>query len=201
MSIQGVGSLTQVLAGAGVSTVDRTSSTAAGARVQGPPPPPPGGGSGGGVPPHVEAAAEALGLSTDDVVDALQDGSSLADLAEEQGVSRDDLVAALVAAAPEEMQDLGNLTELTEGLVDQKGLGRPAGPPPVGSTGVFGAALTEAQGVTLDSLAALIGTGSDTLVTALQHGTSLASLLTDAGVSVSDIADAVQQGLLLDTEA
>lgn len=200
MDVQGVGSLAQVLASAGVSTVGRTSGASAGSRVQGPPPPPPGDAA-GGVPPHVEAAAKALGLSTDDVVEALQDGSSLADLADEQGVSKDDLVAALVAAAPEEMQDLGNLTQLTEDLVDQKGLGRPAGPPPVGSSGVFGAGLTEAQSATLDSLATLIGTGSDTLVTALQHGTSLAALLTDADVSMADVADALQQGLLLDAEA
>ena len=95
------------------------------------------------------------------------------------------------------MQDLGNLTELTEDLVDQPGFGRPSGPPPAGSTGVFGASVTSTQAEVLDSLASLLGTGSDTLVTALQNGASLSSLLGDADVSGSDLAHV---GLLLDAE-
>jgi len=68
-------------------------------RSGGPAGPPPAGGS-GKTPGHIEVAAEVLGLPTDQVVEALEGCSSLAELAEQQGVSRGDLVAALVAGAP-----------------------------------------------------------------------------------------------------
>lgn len=83
------------------------------------------------------AAADALGLTTDELRAALADGSTLADVAEDQGVAVDDLVAALVAAAEERIDDAvadGRLTaeeaeqrkaELTERMTErvQSGLG------------------------------------------------------------------------------
>jgi polyhydroxyalkanoate synthesis regulator phasin len=83
------------------------------------------------------AAAEALGLSTDELRDALADGSTLADVAEAQGVAVEDLVAALVTAAEERIDDAvadGRLTaeeaeqrkaELTERMTErvESGLG------------------------------------------------------------------------------
>ncbi|MCV2392874.1 hypothetical protein OEB99_01000 [Actinotalea sp. M2MS4P-6] len=197
MEISGIASVGQVWAGSGVTSIGRTGTSTSTAAIQ--PPPPPRDGS--GVPPHLEAAADALGLSTDEVVEALQDGASLADLAQEQGVSRDDLVAALVAAAPQDMQGLGNLTELTESLVDQAGLGRPVGPPPEGSSGVFGAGMTAAQQDTLSSIADLLGTGTDAVLSALQNGSGLSDLFDRAGVTTGDLAGWVEQSLLLDTDA
>ncbi|MBC7289712.1 MAG: hypothetical protein H5T83_00065 [Actinotalea sp.] len=83
------------------------------------------------------AAADALGLTTDELRAALADGSTLADVAEEQGVAVEDLVAALVAAAEERIDDAvadGRLTaeeaeertaELTERMTErvESGLG------------------------------------------------------------------------------
>lgn len=54
-----------------------------------------GGGAG------MTAAAEALGLSIDELRAALADGSTLAEVAAAQGVPTEDLVAAMVAAAQE----------------------------------------------------------------------------------------------------
>ncbi|WP_225752781.1 hypothetical protein [Actinotalea sp. Marseille-Q4924] len=54
---------------------------------------------------NLDAAAEALGLTTDELRDALADGSTLADVADAQGVAVDDLVAALVAAAEARIDD------------------------------------------------------------------------------------------------
>jgi hypothetical protein len=59
------------------------------------------GGFGAGI--ALEAAAEALGITEDELRAALADGSTLADVAEEQGVARDTLVDALVAAATERL--------------------------------------------------------------------------------------------------
>lgn len=171
-----------------------------------PPPPPPSssgeeGTSTRGVPKHVEAAAEALGMSTDEVVEALADGSSLADLAQEQGVARDDLVSALVAAAPEDLRALDGVEQMTEQLVDAEGLPGPAGPPPAGSSGVWGASMTSSQEDALASVADLVGVDASTLVDQLRSGTALADLLADAGVSLDDLAGALEDGFLIDAQA
>jgi lambda repressor-like predicted transcriptional regulator len=153
------------------------------------------------VPGHVEAAAEALGLSTDEVVEALQDGASLADLAEEQGVSRDDLVAALVADAPADLQAMDGVEDMIGELVDTAGTAGPAGPPPGGSSGVWGEALTADQSEALDAVASLLGTDATALLDRLYGGASLTDLLADAGVSASDLSGALTGGLLIDTTA
>ncbi len=57
----------------------------------------------GGLKAGTEAASEVLGLTAEEIRDGLDDGKSLADLAEEQGVSTDDLAAALVAEATERL--------------------------------------------------------------------------------------------------
>lgn len=83
------------------------------------------------------AAADALGMTTDELRDALADGFTLADVAQAQGVAVEDLVAALVAAAEERIDDAvadGRLTaeeaeqrkaELTERMTErvESGLG------------------------------------------------------------------------------
>ncbi|HEY0217404.1 MAG TPA: hypothetical protein VGC57_13530 [Cellulomonas sp.] len=153
------------------------------------------------VPGHIQAASEALGMSTDDIMDALSSGSSLADLADEQGVSRDDLVSALVAAAPSDMQQMGDVEDMVSALVDQTGLAGPSGPPPSGSSGVWGETLTSDQQDTLDALSDLLGTDSSSLLDQLYTGTSLSDLLQNAGVSMEDLADVVQDGLFIDTSA
>ncbi len=197
MSISGVGSVNPF---ASLTLQATSSAQRSGSAPTGQAPPPPGG-AGGGTPPHVSSAAEALGMSEDEVMEALTSGSSLADLAEEHGMTTDDLVAAIVADMPAEMKALGNVEEMVGHMVDQQGPGRPSGPPPHGSTGVFGGSITADQQSTLSTLSDLLGTDSSTLLTALEHGSSLVDLLADAGVSSDDLAEIVQQSLLLDATA
>ncbi len=59
--------------------------------------------------------ADILGLEGSDIRDALQDGSTIADLAAEQGVSTDDIVDALVEAAEERVAGA-----LESGRIDQE---------------------------------------------------------------------------------
>jgi len=182
----------------------RSGSTSTSAARVAPPAPPAGAVAGTAtsrVPGHVEAAAEALGLSTDEVVEALQDGASLADLAEEQGVSRDDLVAALVADAPADLQAMDGVEDMIGELVDTAGTAGPAGPPPGGSWGVWGEALTADQSETLDAVASLLGTDATALLDRLYSGASLTDLLADAGVSAADLSGALTGGLLIDATA
>jgi len=59
--------------------------------------------------------ADILGLDGSEIRDALQNGSTIADLAAEQGVSTDDIVDALVDAAEERVADA-----LESGRIDQE---------------------------------------------------------------------------------
>ena len=177
-------------------------------QVGGPRPPgmPPGGGP-------LKAAAEALDMSQDDLVAALQDGKSLADVSEDQGVSLDDLTAALKADMPPQLAATGKADEVVAGIISTKGL--PHGPPPPpgggrgfaaerldGSTsGVLGASLTASQQSSLESLSGLLGTDSESLLESLRGGTSLTDLLSRRGVSRSALASVLEDGLLLDTRA
>ena len=154
------------------------------------------------VPGHITAAAKVLGMSVSEITKALSSGSSLADLAKKQGVSRDDLVAALVADAPDDIKATGNVAAMVSSLVDQTGMGGPAGgPPPTKSSGVLGASLTSAQQDMLDSLSNLLSTDSTSLLAKLRSGTSLSDLLSNAGVTTKDLAGVVENGLLIDTTA
>ena len=61
-----------------------------------------------------EAAAEVLGLSEEDLIAALMDGQTLAQIAEAQGMSVDDFSAALVTAVTADLQaklDAGDITQ------------------------------------------------------------------------------------------
>jgi hypothetical protein len=55
--------------------------------------------------PELEAAANALGMTTDEVSSALQDGKTLQDLADEAGVDIVDVQAAIQAAHQTEMRE------------------------------------------------------------------------------------------------
>jgi len=171
-----------------------------------PPGPPPGGGP-------LKAAAEALDMSQEDLVAALKDGRSLADVADEQGVALDDLTAALKADMPAELAAAGKADEVVSNIVNTRGL--PQGPPPPpggdrgfassrldGSTsGVLGTSLTASQQSTLESLSTLLGTDSDSLLESLRGGTSLTDLVAQRGVSNSALASVLADGLLVDTRA
>lgn len=61
-----------------------------------------------------DAAGEALGLTNEEIRAGFADGKTLADLAEEQGVSTEDLAAALVADATERLDEA-----VAEGKIDE----------------------------------------------------------------------------------
>jgi lambda repressor-like predicted transcriptional regulator len=156
----------------------------------------------------IATAAKALGMSTDDVKSALQSGKSLDDLAKDKGVSHDDLVAAIKAGMPKGLQNSDKANAIAERIVTTKGM--PAGGPPPGGrpdgdgatgTGVFGANLTATQSKTLDQLASLLGTDSNSLLSSLKSGTSLADMVQSQGIDSGKLASVLQDGLLVDTKA
>jgi hypothetical protein len=169
------------------------------------------------VPGHVKTAADALGLSTDEVMSALKGGESLLDVADAQGVSRDDLLSALKAGAPQELQGSADADALVEALASATGVGGPGGagrpggaggagghhgPPPAGATtGVLSGSLTSAQQTTLGALSDLLGTDADTLLGQLQSGTDLTDLLSQKGVTLDQLTSKLEEGLMVDTRA
>ncbi len=195
----GASALAELYASQSSTSSTSTSSLSTTQSTQATPPPPPSDGGG-----YLETAAEALGMDVEDVMSALEDGASLADLAEEQGVSIDDLTEALAADAPEHMQSADNFDEMIDNLVNQVGFGGPGGSvPPPGSTGALGESLTTAQEDALSSIASALDMDSDSLVAQLKSGASLADLLAAAqdASSSSSLAAAVEDALLIDTDA
>lgn len=87
-----------------------------------------------------EAAAGVLGMSADDIATAVRSGSSLMDLAEQQGVSAEDLLTALEENAPSELQGKADLREIVTKIANEKGghgPGGPGGPPRVPRRAAF----------------------------------------------------------------
>jgi lambda repressor-like predicted transcriptional regulator len=156
-------------------------------------------------PRYVQTAAKALGMNPADVMSALKSGKSLADLAKQQNVSVSDLTAALKAGAPKDVQGSSNVDAMMQKLVNQQGIA-PHGHHGHGGTGAPSATgaltgtLTDDQQSTLTALSGLLGTDSNSLLTQLQSGTSLASLLDAKGVSTDALAASLQKGLLIDTQ-
>jgi hypothetical protein len=97
-----------------------------------------------------EAAAEALGITTDELRQALRDGATLAEVAALQGVDVQVVIDAMVAEARDHIEQAvedGRLTreeadeklaELTERITDVVNNGRPEGEGPRGQRGPGG---------------------------------------------------------------
>lgn len=92
--------------------------------------PGPGHGPGHGPGPvgHLDSAAETLGLSTDELVEQLHDGSTLGEIADEAGVDRQTLVDAILADQEERVTE----------MLDESFTGPPAGGPAGGPAGPEG---------------------------------------------------------------
>jgi hypothetical protein len=73
----------------------------------------------GGLHADLSTVAEALGLSEDDLRTALEDGRSLAEVAEEQGVDTQEVVDAIVAAQRERLDEAVADGDLTQEQADE----------------------------------------------------------------------------------
>lgn len=143
--------------------------------------------------------ADLLGTDVTALREQLQGGSSLSELAEAQGIDRQELLDAITqglqdaapAGAPEPP---GGIAGIAERIADRAGPpGPPHGAPPAGGTGQNGA---------IASLAELLGTDEDTLREQLSSGlSSLESLLGGASAYTQDQTWSLRQGLGVDTRA
>lgn len=128
----------------------------------------------------LEAAAEAIGISVDDLKSALKEGKTIAEVAEANGVDRQTVIDALVAAGNEQLDELrATLPERMAELVDRTLPERGEGHGRRGRLGHFdGEVAAQALGLTPDELREQ-----------LRSGKSLAEIATDQGVDRQTLID------------
>jgi hypothetical protein len=128
-------------------------------------------------PPEIAAAAKALNLSTDQLLEKLKDGTTtIADVAKQQGVDIDAVVDAMVGADRERIKDMVNNPLRRFG--DHHGPGR------------FGFGFGKGGGE-LDAAAKAIGITTDELFSELRKGTSIADVAKSKNVDTAKVIDAM----------
>ncbi|MCU1496827.1 MAG: LysM peptidoglycan-binding protein [Acidimicrobiales bacterium] len=141
---------------------------------------------------HLETAADALGMTTQELRTALADGKSLAEVAADQGVDKQKLIDALVAAAEKRLDEAkATLPERIAALVDGT---LPEGGPghggPGGGHGGPGRRFRIDE--RLEAAATALAMSEADLRAALEDGTkSLADIAEEKGVDKQKVIDAM----------
>ena len=131
--------------------------------------------------PEMEAAAKALGMSVDELMEKLSDGTTtIADVAEQENVDLDKVKDAMVEADRERIDDLVN-NPLPK-FDGRDGRGRHGGP-------FFGFGLRGPLGEDAEALARTLNLSVDELRTQLRDGKSLAEIAEAQGVDVQKVID------------
>jgi ribosomal protein S20 len=145
----------------------------------------------GGHGPKLEAAAQALGLSEDDLRTRLREGNTIAQVAQAQGVDVQTVIDAMVAAAnariDQEVQE-GELTaeeanerkaNLPESITRLVNEGKPRGGGPHG------------RGPKLEAAAEALGVSEEELREQLRDGKTIAQVAEDRDVDKQQVIDAM----------
>jgi lambda repressor-like predicted transcriptional regulator len=160
----------------------------------------------------MQAVADLLGVSTDDLKSELQSGKSLADVAQEQGVSRDDLVSTLEksmqANAPADVPSdfASHIDDIANKIVDQKGgvhgaHGHGHGHRPPQADDVSSTDFAAKAQQMLETIATQLKMSPTDLLSQLQQGTSLQSIANNAGTDTSTLLDSIGRGLAVNVLA
>ncbi len=154
---------------------------------------------------HLTVLADALRMTTDDLMAAFQEGKSIADIADEQGVAVDTVVDTLVTKAEEHLATLvedGRLTqdeadskletireEITTRINDTWTPGeKPGFAPDGGKKGRSGLGRGPGHGP-IEDLAEALTMTTDDLMAAFQEGKSIADIADEQGVAVDTVVD------------
>ena len=132
----------------------------------------------------LSVAADAIGISEDDLRSALEDGKSIADVAAEHNVDLKKVTDALGADATKRLDEAvadikANLPDRIDALVNHDGL-------PEHGPGHFGVRFGG-----LDAAATAIGISEDDLKAALEDGQSIADVANAHSVDVQKVIDAM----------
>jgi hypothetical protein len=158
-----------------------------------------GGASRGGHQGLVKATAEMTGLSEDEVVTALEEGQTFAEIAETAGVDPQAIVDAAIAEAGSRLQEAVDEGWVTEAQMDQmlehmaeelperlQQLWQPGGP--MGGFGQFG----EGFWAMYDEVAEALGLTPDELFAELHDGKTLEEIAEGQGVEMEAVRDALE---------
>ncbi len=134
----------------------------------------------------LDAAAKAIGISTDTLLSDLQSGKTIAQIATAKGVAVSTVIAAMVAAAKADFDSdvTKRITDAVNGTFKRPfGPGEPGGGPQrgFGFRGGFG----------LDAAAKAIGVSTDSLEQDLKDGKTIAAVAKSKGVAVKTVVDAM----------
>lgn len=139
---------------------------------------------GQGKPPFLDAAASALGMTSDQLDAKLKSGESLTDIAKEKGVSTDTLKSAI---SKDFKSKHPNASDSEASSVADRVMSGPPGPPPSAST------TQSSQGSPpwLGAAARSLGLSTDELSTKLASGQSLSDIAKTQGVSTDTLQTAL----------
>lgn len=147
-----------------------------------------------------EVLEETIGLSAEEIRDAMAEGSTLAEVAETQGVSEDALITALVDAATERIDqavadgdlDADEAEERKAGLEERisEMVNREPGENfgERGRRGHRGAGMLRGG---LDAVEETLGLTAEEIKAGFDEGKSLADLAAEQGISADELADAL----------
>ncbi len=149
----------------------------------------------------MDAAAKALGMTPSDLMQSLQGGQSLADLAAKKGMSQDDLVRAMAAAIGQANPNLSadQATRIATRIATAvPGQGDTTATTGAGVSGVGGHHhhrghhhSGDGSNDILGAVSQALGESTDQVSSALRSGQSLADLAKSKGVSVDDVIKAL----------
>jgi uncharacterized protein YidB (DUF937 family) len=154
--------------------------------------------------PVMNGAAQALGMSSSDLISALQSGQSLSSIASSKGLSQDKLVAAMATSIQQANPGVSadQATKVATAMATRT---PPAGGmPPVQADGASGTSTVgghhhhhghKAVSAAMDSVASLLGTTTTDLATAAQSGQSLSQIASSKGVSQQSLVSAIATAL------
>jgi uncharacterized protein YidB (DUF937 family) len=127
-------------------------------------------------------------MTVDELRTALDDDTSIADVAAEKGVDKQTVIDAMVAAAEARLDEAkAALPERIAAMVDGT---MPAGGPGGGHGGGPGGG-RGGRGPGLSAAATALGVSEDDLRTALQDGKTIAAVAEEKGVDVQTVIDAM----------
>jgi len=165
----------------------------------------------------LDSVSSLLGVDSSQIIDGLRSGQSLADIAAQNGVSRDQLIATVTQALSSNTQGAStdaaaasqgiDPSTLAQQIVDRKGFGGHHHHHHHGMSDQTDTAsgVNDEFEQAFSELSSALGLSESDLAKALQAGTSLFDLAAQHGVSQDAITDAmtnaIGQGSLLDTSA